>query len=248
MNRQILEKPFENHQIKQRRGHGGKMLSYVEGAEYIQRLNEAFEGQWSFEIVDHQILAGEVVVIGKLSAEGIVKTSFGGSSITTSNHTGEAIGLADDLKSAATDALKKASSMLGIGLHLYNENVSRDSFANQGSHLKPAPVAAKKETAVKNTSSRNTKKRAEPKSAPKKATVAKTSAKQTSAKGALTERQLNAILAISRTVGWSKEVLKQHSIENFGVPPNELTKNDASNFIDELRNLANHPAANRGAA
>jgi hypothetical protein len=37
--------------------------------------------------------------------------------------------LADDLKSAATDALKKACSLLGIGLHLYGRDDARSNTA-----------------------------------------------------------------------------------------------------------------------
>jgi DNA repair protein RadC len=55
---------------------------YVEGAEYIRRLNDAFDGEWSFEIVEHHVRSNEVVVIGKLTAGSVVKTAFGGSSIT----------------------------------------------------------------------------------------------------------------------------------------------------------------------
>jgi hypothetical protein len=60
MNCDILERPFEAALIKSRRGQGGKTLSYVEGAEYIRRLNEAFESRWSFEVVEHQVLDAEV--------------------------------------------------------------------------------------------------------------------------------------------------------------------------------------------
>jgi hypothetical protein len=64
MNRTVLKQPFEPGLIKTRRGAFGKTLSYVEGAEYIRRLNEAFEGEWCFEIVGHQVHGTEVVVIG----------------------------------------------------------------------------------------------------------------------------------------------------------------------------------------
>ena len=49
MNRDLLEKPFEPAQIKQRKGRNGP-VDYVEGHLVIARLNEAFAGQWSFEI------------------------------------------------------------------------------------------------------------------------------------------------------------------------------------------------------
>ena len=56
MNRELLEKHFEPGQIKQRVGTFGNMLDYVEGHAVIQRLNDAFDGNWSFEIVKNEIL------------------------------------------------------------------------------------------------------------------------------------------------------------------------------------------------
>ncbi|MFZ0450864.1 MAG: Rad52/Rad22 family DNA repair protein [Desulfatiglandaceae bacterium] len=67
MNRELLEKPFEPGQIKQRVGTLGNTLDYIEGHAVIKRLNDAFDGKWSFEILRHEILEekDEVVVLGK---------------------------------------------------------------------------------------------------------------------------------------------------------------------------------------
>ena len=121
MNRQLLEKPFEPGQIKQRDGNFGKTLDYIEAHAVIQRLNDAFDADWNFRILKHEILkdTDEVVVVGELSAGGVVKSAFGGSKITRARESKEMISLADDLKAAATDALKKAATLLGVGLHLY---------------------------------------------------------------------------------------------------------------------------------
>ena len=98
MNRERLETPFTPAQIKQRKGRNG-MLDYVEGHSVIQRLNEAFEGAWSFEIVQHEIREEEVLVLGRLSADGISKMAFGGSQVTRERESGAVISLGDDLKS-----------------------------------------------------------------------------------------------------------------------------------------------------
>ena len=127
MNRELLEKPFSPEQIKQRQGSFGQTLDYVSGYSVIERLNEAFESQWSFEIVQHEIKMDEVIVIGKLTAEAIVKTQFGSSKITKTKDTGEIISLADDLKSAATDALKKCATLFSVGLHLYADKADRQN-------------------------------------------------------------------------------------------------------------------------
>ena len=121
MDREILERPFPKTLIKTHSNNQGREFSYVEGHEYIKRLNDAFDGDWSFEIEHHNIMTDEVVVMGKLTAGGISKCAFGGVAIKRHRETGQPISLSDDLKAAATDALKKASSLLGVGLHLYGD-------------------------------------------------------------------------------------------------------------------------------
>ena len=118
MNRELLEKPFDKEQIKQRKGNFGDMIDYVETHTVIQRLNDSFDGQWSFEILSQESTAGEVIVLSKLTADGVSKTQFGSNKITTSKQ-GEVISMGDDWKAAGSDALKKSASLFGIGLHLY---------------------------------------------------------------------------------------------------------------------------------
>lgn len=117
MKKDILTRPFPPELIKQRQGQGGKTLSYVETHTVIARLNEGCDA-WSFEIVEHQVLEEEVVVVAKLTADGVTKMAFGGTSITR-DRDGRPISIADDLKAAGSDALKKAASLLGVGLELY---------------------------------------------------------------------------------------------------------------------------------
>jgi len=122
MNRELLEKPFDPGQIKQREGSFGKMLEYIEAHAIIQRLNDAFEAEWSFKILKHEILKEtyKVVVFGELRSCDVIKTQFGSSRITRNRETGEVINLSDDFKAAATDSLKKCATLLGVGLSLYN--------------------------------------------------------------------------------------------------------------------------------
>ena len=108
MNREELERPFAPAQIRQRKGRNG-LLDYVEGHSVIQRLNEALEGAWSFEIVHHEIREEEVVVIGRLTTEGIVKMAFGGSQVTRERESGALVSLGDDLKAAATDPVRRVA-------------------------------------------------------------------------------------------------------------------------------------------
>lgn len=117
MKKDILTRAFPPELVKQRQGQGGRMLSYVETHAVIARLNEGCDA-WSFEVVEHQIVGEEVIVIGKLVADGVTKMAFGGSAITR-DRDGRAVSVADDAKSAASDALKKAASLLGVALELY---------------------------------------------------------------------------------------------------------------------------------
>jgi hypothetical protein len=128
MKKDVLCRPFPPELIKQRQGQGGKTLSYVETPAVIARLNEGCDA-WSFEIVEHQVLEEEVVVVAKLTADGVMKMAFGGTSITR-DRDGRSVSIADDLKAAGSDALKKAASLLGVGLELYG-----------GAPLAPAPTA-----------------------------------------------------------------------------------------------------------
>ena len=138
MNRELLEKPFAPAQIRQRKGRNG-MLDYVEGHSVIARLNEALDGAWSFEVTHHEVREDEVVVLGKLSAEGIAKMQFGVSQLTREKGGGALVSLGDDLKAAATDALKKCATFLGVGLHLYAEKplAGRGAAMRAGAPTRP---------------------------------------------------------------------------------------------------------------
>ena len=113
MNLDVLTRPFEASQVKNRKGPKGKMLDYVETHTVIARLNDAFEGEWSFRVISHDVGDEEVLVLGELSAEGEAKVQFG-SKVREDN-----VPLGDTAKAAASDALKKTATLFGVGLELY---------------------------------------------------------------------------------------------------------------------------------
>ncbi len=118
------------HEIKYRQGRGGMQFAYVEHGYVTERLNLVFGFNWDFEIVDKQILEDEVIVEARLTVrtpggQTIVKTQFGGAEIkrhTSGPKSGRPLSIADDYKAAASDALKKCASLLGIGLDLYGRD------------------------------------------------------------------------------------------------------------------------------
>jgi hypothetical protein len=117
VNREVLCRPFTAEQVRSRPGQHGKTLSYIDVATVITRLNEGCDA-WSFEVVSHKVEADEVIVLGKLTADGQTKMHFGGTSITLDKE-GRAVSIADDLKAAASDALKKCASLFGVALEMY---------------------------------------------------------------------------------------------------------------------------------
>jgi hypothetical protein len=132
MRKDVLTRPFPPDLIRQRQGQGGKTLHYIETHAVISRLNEGCDA-WSFEIVEHQVLEEEVVVVAKLTADGVLKMAFGGTSITR-DRDGRPVSIADDLKAAGSDALKKAASLLGVGLELYGGGLPAPSHVVQQQH------------------------------------------------------------------------------------------------------------------
>ena len=139
MKKDILTRPFPPELVKQRQGQGGKTLSYVETHAVIARLNEGCDA-WSFEVVEHQVLDDEVIVLAKLTADGVVKTAFGGTSITR-DRDGRPVSIADDLKAAGSDALKKAASLLGVGLELYGGAAVEAGPPARAVTREPAPAS-----------------------------------------------------------------------------------------------------------
>lgn len=109
--------------IKRRPGPGGSTISYVEVGYVIGMLNQVFGWDWDFKIVDQQIGKRQVWVRGELTVRAkdhsIVKGQYGGADIKMNRNTGDPVSIADDLKAAASDCLKKCASMLGIAGDIY---------------------------------------------------------------------------------------------------------------------------------
>ncbi len=234
LNRSILEAPFDASVRKTRQGAFGKELHYVEAQHYIRRLNDAFGSEWSWRIIQHDIHGSEVVVIGALEAEGVLKHSFGGSSITTNSQTGEVVSIANDLKSAATDALKKACSFFGIGLELYGG--IDDAMPSHRTHSGPQGVQNgngarnhgngrySSETNGSRSYSSNSNGRS----------PSGNNGNGSPDRNRLTAKQLKALYAISHSQQMSDWDLKGTSVEAFGVAPEFLSRQQASHLIDTL--------------
>ena len=111
--------------IMEREGRKGQVFSYIETHYAIARLNATFFYDWDLEVTWQHIDTKEnqVVVQVRLTvrfADGrkVTKMAYGSSEVKRTK-AGEIIDLADDLKAAESDALKKSASLLGIGWDVY---------------------------------------------------------------------------------------------------------------------------------
>ncbi len=225
MDRAALEQPFDTSLIKTRRGGHGRQLKYVEGKHYVARLNEAFGGEWSFDILHHEVLGEEVLVRGRLTAAGVSKCEFGGSSITRSRETGEPISLADDAKAAATDCLKRCARLFGVGLDLYDDRPSRQPRQplrpRNGSQIRTVRLGGRNGGNDQGANGPN-----------------RLSAKA-SADGnggdRLSQKQLHAIWSIARDREIPEAHVRSHSLEKYGKQVEFLAKAEASELISTIQ-------------
>mgnify|MGYP003671254605 CR=1 FL=1 len=126
--RNTLAEPFGSGEIKHRK-QGGMSLAYIDTPLVIRRLNNAFGIFWSFTCQDATPADStlELVVKGTLAItiDGtlVTKEQFGSKQRIVKNATGEIVSeLGDDLKSAASDALKKCATLFEVALHLYDKD------------------------------------------------------------------------------------------------------------------------------
>jgi hypothetical protein len=225
MKRDILERHFDPEQIKQREGHFGKMLDYIEGHAVIQRLNDAFESSWSFSVQEHNVLeeTGEILVLGQLSAGNIVKSQFGSSRITRNSQTNEMVSLASDLKAAATDSLKKCATLLGVGLHLYSgkngngehqSNVTYGDFSNDNanSYSNGNGISNGNGQQYQNNGNGN----------------------GSNGTGRLSGKQYKYIMSLMSNQGRNKSEIDKHCVEAYGTSVQHLSRADASSLIKSM--------------
>ena len=111
--------PASAHKTKP--GSGGKALTYVDGEMVISRLNEVLDFNWSFRVVNQGTTDVEAWVLGEISAviDGVtvVRQQYGAQELARGSRT-----VTDLFKSAATDAIKKCATTLGVGLYLYDDD------------------------------------------------------------------------------------------------------------------------------
>ena len=217
--RTALAAPFPEESVKKRRGSFGKPVNFVCGSAVVARLNDCFDGDWSFAIVEHRVLStGEVLVHGKLTALSIIKEAFGKAAPAISRETGEVLSEADAYKAAATDSLKKCATMLGVAAYLYADEVIEQPVEK--------PVPGKQAAPARGTQT-----------APAKTVDTRPVANTRPVSGTqdrLTPKQLQAIWNMGRKLGLGVDAVRQRAVEGFGKAPEQLGRADASALITQL--------------
>jgi len=108
----------------------------MKGEDVIARLNEAFDYDWSCKVDAQNVTETYVVVKVTLSHGAITKEAFGGAQIMMKRNTNEPVDLGNAYKSAATNGIKKAAELFGIGLDSQDKPAAKPAYT-------PAPAAPK---------------------------------------------------------------------------------------------------------
>lgn len=232
--RNILERPFPEEVLKQRQGPNGNKLTYAEIQVYVDRLNEAFNGAWSWELVRREVVEDQVVVEGRLTAAGIAKTGVGGTAITRRRDNGAIVSFADDIKTAEADAMKRSCRLLGMGRELYGGNEVETAPPIQRPRTSapprsiaavvPAPVSRAPVAVVSGP----------PRATQPAATTAEQASDAAPIRDRLTSKQFGALRSLSRTTGYDEREFKQQVRQRFGVEVAYLNRGQASELIGEL--------------
>lgn len=129
---ELLREPFPDSFIKKKVAPDGFELSYVEGIDVINRLNDSCHS-WSFLITKEFIKDGRHIKTGRLTifdnASGKeigTRENIGCSDVETENYD---YGNAE--KAAATDCLKRCAMLFGVGKQLYQKRSEESSVARK---------------------------------------------------------------------------------------------------------------------
>ncbi len=145
--RRIAMQQTPLNEIRVREASDGSKWKYTDGPYVIRILNQAFGWDWDF-VADHEelLMNGdkpfEVKVRGtltvRLNGQAVTKTQYGCQPIKMLRNGSAPVTIGDCYKGAATDALKKCASLLGIALDLYDSDYKAEKYAEE-------PAAAREE-------------------------------------------------------------------------------------------------------
>ncbi len=133
---------------------------------------------------------------------------------------------ADARKGAYTNALKKAAAMFGCGRQAYEGTLDDDNV----------PTETMDGTTVSMLATQATQKAVPPVAPPPIRTVAPQAPH--ASRNRLTSKQLSAIWALGRKLGYEQQALRQFVKGKFGAQPEFLTREQASQLIGAMSEQA----------
>lgn len=143
--KQIILQRTPDNEIRYRPGRGGVKFKYTDGAYVIRTLNAAFGHRWNFEADNEEIINWngvpfEVRCRGRLTVpiagEMVTKMQFG-SQVIEFQKDGKPVTIGDAFKGAATDAMKKCASLLGVALDLYDSDYKAENYEDSDADTSP---------------------------------------------------------------------------------------------------------------
>jgi hypothetical protein len=209
-----LTAPFPGEAIRTRPGRHGGSLCYVETTTVIERLNKALHHRWNYRVLEWKLMEEEVLAHVELAVDGIIKHAFGGSSVTRHKQTGKPVSLGDDVKSAASDGLKRAARLLGVALAVYgSKDVEYDPGTKTPTKAPGGSRAAQNREGLGHPT--------EPGG---------------NGRPRISQRQVRAINALIRKQSLEEAMMLSTIQDHFGVPIDKLTTDQASQVISTLNN------------
>ncbi|KKM64839.1 hypothetical protein LCGC14_1497350 [marine sediment metagenome] len=118
--RDVITRRLPPEKIKQRPGGGGMTFDYITPDVVIDILNEAFDHQWDSRVFDSKreestVIVGIELTVRSEDGTPVVKQQYGSCEIT------RGLGVGEAFKGAASDGLKKAATLFGVALELYQD-------------------------------------------------------------------------------------------------------------------------------
>src|SRR5262249_50333675 len=157
------------------------------------------------------------------------------SQVTRERESGALVSLGDDLKAAATDALKKCATFLGVGLHLYADKpLSGRGQAARGVPAPPKAAPAPRPPARVPVNGTRPKPNG---GARGKGRPAPSGQANGQASGSITPRQLDAIWKVGQAKGLDPNAVEHMSLRVFNRKPDALSHEEGAALIKELSNL-----------
>jgi len=137
MRKDILDELYKPFNLKSRVGVGNKTFKYVPTNDIVDRMNKAFAGSWSTELISSEVIDDQILVLvrvhvtdGESASVYYFHDGYASQPLaryTSGTNAGKVIDLGNCYKSAMSKAIKTAVAKWGVGLYLEGEEVASES-------------------------------------------------------------------------------------------------------------------------